>query len=180
VVHAGSDARAALQFFREWQATASDEVSSFAILWHAPEIDEIPADHHHTPTAIYLAMHSGDAADGERALQPLRDFGSPIADLSGVVPYLAVQQFFDADYPAGERRYYWKSRYLSGLPDEAVDVVFPSEPRRSSDGLTQRAANGHTGEADPGRPRGPRGTPLSRLVSCFALKNSAARAPDFP
>lgn len=123
VVHSGTDARAALRFFREWDVTAPDEVSAFAILWHAPEIEDIPAEHHGTPIAVYLAMYCGDSADGERVLRPLREFGTPIADLSGTMPYLDVQRFFDADYPAHEMRYYWKSRYLGGLNDAAIDTL---------------------------------------------------------
>jgi hypothetical protein len=42
-------------------------------------------------------MYAGDAEEGEAALQSLRDYGSPIADLSGRTPYLGVQRFFDAD-----------------------------------------------------------------------------------
>ncbi len=125
VIHPGTgrDARAALQFYREWSQEASDEISSFAILWHAPEIDEIPAEHHGAPIVVYLAMYAGDAGEGEAALQSLRDYGSPIADLSAVTPYLEVQRFFDADYPAHEMRYYWKSRYLNELSAEAMDAL---------------------------------------------------------
>jgi hypothetical protein len=97
-------------FYGEWSQAASDEISSFAILWHAPEIEEIPAEHHGAPIVVYLAMYAGDAGEGEAALQSLRDYGSPIADLSEATPYLDVQRFFDADYPAHEMRYYWKSR----------------------------------------------------------------------
>ena len=53
-------------------------------------------------------MYAGEAGEGEAALQSLRDYGSPIADLSEVTPYLEVQRFFDADYPVHEMRYYWK------------------------------------------------------------------------
>jgi FAD/FMN-containing dehydrogenase len=125
VVHpgTGTDAQAALQFYREWSPAASDDISSFAILWHAPEIAEIPAEHHGAPIVVYLAMYAGDAAEGEAALQSLRDYGSPIADLSGAAPYREVQRFFDADYPAHEMRYYWKSRYLNELPEEAMGVL---------------------------------------------------------
>jgi FAD/FMN-containing dehydrogenase len=35
VVHAGVDAAAALRYYRDWAATAPDEVSSFGTLWHA-------------------------------------------------------------------------------------------------------------------------------------------------
>ena len=117
VIHPGTgmETQAALQFYREWSQAASDDISSFAILWHAPEIEEIPAEHHGAPIVVYLAMYAGAAGEGEAALQSLRDYGSPIADLSGATPYLEVQRFFDADYPAHEMRYYWKSRYLNEL-----------------------------------------------------------------
>jgi FAD/FMN-containing dehydrogenase len=125
VIHPGrgTDAQAALQFYRQWSEAASEEISSFAILWHAPEIEEIPTEHHGAPIVVYLAMHAGDAAAGEAAMQSLRDYGSPIADLSGVTPYLEVQRFFDADYPAHEMRYYWKSRYLNNLSADAIDTL---------------------------------------------------------
>lgn len=100
VAHGQDDAHAALAFYREWDATAPDEVSSFAILLHAPEMDEIPAAHHNQPGVVYLAMYSGEPAEGEQVLRALGDFGSPIADLSATMPYVQVQQFFDADYPA--------------------------------------------------------------------------------
>ena len=123
VIHPGTDARAALQFYREWSQSAPDDISSFAILWHAPEIEEIPAEHHGAPIVVYLAMYAGDPDAGGAALQSLRNYGSPIADLSGITPYLEVQRFFDADYPAHEMRYYWKSRYLNELSVEAMDAL---------------------------------------------------------
>jgi hypothetical protein len=57
VVHPGPDAAAALRYYRDWAVSAPDEVSSFAILWHAPELEEIPVEYHHTPIAVYLAVH---------------------------------------------------------------------------------------------------------------------------
>jgi FAD/FMN-containing dehydrogenase len=123
VVHAGADAQAALRFYGDWAPSAPDEVSAFAVLWHGPEIEEIPAEHHGKPVVFFLAMHSGDPAEGERLLRPLREFGTPIADLSGPMPYLEVQQFFDADYPPHEMRYYWKSCYLDALAEDAIDVL---------------------------------------------------------
>lgn len=123
VIHSGTDAVPALRFYREWAATAPDEISSFAILWHAPTMDEIPAEHHGKPIVVYLAMHCGHPATGERALESLRAAGNPIADLSAPMSYLDVQQFFDEDYPAHEMRYYWKSCYLDDLTDDAIRVL---------------------------------------------------------
>lgn len=123
VFHPWKDAAAALRNYREWSGTVSDDVSSFAIVWHAPAIDEIPAEYHHQPVVVYAAAHSGDPADARADLALLRDFGEPIADLSDVMPYLEVQKLFDEDYPAHEMRYYWKSLYLTGLDDQALELL---------------------------------------------------------
>lgn len=123
VVHAGTDAAAAVRFFDQWAASAPDEISAFAILWHAPELEEIPAEHHGKPIVVYLAMHCGDPAAGEAALRSLRDAGDPIADLSDTMPYLEVQKFFDEDYPAHTMRYYWKSQYLTELGDDVIEKL---------------------------------------------------------
>ena len=72
---------------------------------------------------VYLAVHCGEGARAQQELKPLREFGSPIADLSETLPYLDVQKFFDADYPAHEMRYYWKSHYLASLPDDAIAAL---------------------------------------------------------
>ena len=52
-------------------------------------------------------------------LQPLRELGDPIVDLSGVLPYVEAQSLLDEDYPKGAR-YYWKSINLTGLSEGAL------------------------------------------------------------
>jgi FAD/FMN-containing dehydrogenase len=121
VMHATADAGAALRFSRKWSTTAADDISAIGVLWQAPVIDEIPVEHHGTPIVTFVAMHRGPAVEGEAALAPLREFGTPIADLSSVMPFLEVQQFFDEDYPKHILRYYWTSSYLTALPDELID-----------------------------------------------------------
>ena len=123
VFYPWKDAGSALRWFRQWASDTPDEVSAFAIVWHGPELDEVPAEYHHEPVVTFAAMYAGSASEGERVLAPLRTFGNPIADLSDTMPYVEVQQLFDEDYPAHDMRYYWKSLYLAGLDDEAIDAV---------------------------------------------------------
>lgn len=123
VMHAGTDAAATLRFYREWARTAPDEVSALAVLWHAPPLEEIPAEHHGRPIVALAVAHSGSPAEGEAALATLRAFGSPIADLSATTPFLEVQTFFDEDYPKWEMRYYWTSAFVHDLSDELIDVL---------------------------------------------------------
>jgi hypothetical protein len=69
------------------------------------------------------ALYAGLAEEGERVLQPLREFSEPLADSSGRTTYLEAQTIFDEDYPSGELRYYWKSLNLDGLSDAAIDLI---------------------------------------------------------
>jgi FAD/FMN-containing dehydrogenase len=123
VMHPASDVASALADYRRWAERAPDEVSAIAVTWHGPAIDELPAEHHGEPIVVFVAMHSGSPQEGERGLRPLREIGSPIADLSGVMPYTEVQQFFDEDYPKWEMRYYWTSTYVRELPDELIAEI---------------------------------------------------------
>jgi hypothetical protein len=131
-VHAGRNAHDALRFYREWAITAPDEVTSFAILWHALEIEQIPAEYHHTPIVVYPAVHCGEEQRAGQDLRQLREFGSQIADLSDTLPYLEMQNFFDADYPAHDMLYYWKSHYLASLQDDAIAVLVNLNARSPS------------------------------------------------
>jgi hypothetical protein len=38
------------------------------------------------------------------------------------MPYVALQQLVDSSYPAGLRNY-WTGDFLSGLPDEAIEIM---------------------------------------------------------
>jgi FAD/FMN-containing dehydrogenase len=130
--HAGADAAEALRGFRAWATNAPDDISAFAILGVIPAMEEIPEEHQGRPGLIVAAMHGGTPEVGHPALLPLREIGSPIADLTATTTYLEVQRFFDEDYPAHELRYYWKSRYLAELDDDAIDRLVALNERAPS------------------------------------------------
>jgi FAD/FMN-containing dehydrogenase len=73
----------------------------------------------------------GDLDAGEELLEPLRRFGPPVADMVARMPYVAAQQMFDAAAPYGIRSY-WKSNFLNGLPDEAIDTFLEFAASRPS------------------------------------------------
>ena len=58
----------------------------------------------------------------ESVLAPLRAFGTPLADMIGPMPYVQLQQLFDAAAPHGISRY-WKSGYFPELSDELIEVL---------------------------------------------------------
>lgn len=84
-------------------------------------------------------------------MQPLRGLETPVLDVSGPEPYTHLQQLFDPFFPEGDLRYYWKSRYLEGLGDDAIETIVEfAEDRPSSRALASiRARGGKLNRIDP-------------------------------
>lgn len=134
VFHHGNQAKAGLQLYREFSDIAPDEVSSLAFLGIVPDgAEPFPPETHGKPFVGFVAMYAGDPREGEAVMRPLRKLTvKPLADFSGVLPYVEAQTFFDEDYPAGEMRYYWKSLNLLTLNDAAIERIVEHAYRQPS------------------------------------------------
>ena len=104
-------------------ADAPDEVNVSATLMTIPPAPSFPVELHGRQVVIVGAIYVGDPTEGERVLQPLRELEEPLLDLSGTLPYTALQQMFDPFFPAHEHHHYWKSAYLAGLGDDAASTL---------------------------------------------------------
>ena len=122
-------ARDVLPAWRDYMASAPDELSSLAFFWNVPPHEPFPPEHHGAPVVIVAGVYSGSVEDGEPVVQPLRQLAEPLLDMSGPWPWLGLQSGFDALFPPGDLRY-WKSRALADLPDEAIDEIADWGARR--------------------------------------------------
>ncbi len=101
-------------------ADAPDAVNPSATFWTIPPVPAFPEALHGRDVVIVGAVHAGAPEEGEEAMKPLRSLADPLLDMSGILPYAAVQQLFDPFFPARELQYYWKSIYLDRLDDAVV------------------------------------------------------------
>jgi FAD/FMN-containing dehydrogenase/pimeloyl-ACP methyl ester carboxylesterase len=115
-------AAAVLRNFNDVMAQAPDEVGGGVALFTAPSEDPVPEPVRGQPVVGVFACYVGPVEEGEEALRPLREFGPPAIDTVEPISYVALQRLFDADFPAGVRNY-WTGDFLTGLPDEAVEVL---------------------------------------------------------
>jgi FAD/FMN-containing dehydrogenase len=122
VFHPASRAREALRFWREFEATAPVELTAGALLFTAPPAPFIPEDAHGAPVVAMGGVFTGDVEVGEKVLQPLREWGSPIADIIQPMPYSAAQTMADGLWPHNFQNY-WKSGFLKGLSNDAIDTL---------------------------------------------------------
>jgi FAD/FMN-containing dehydrogenase len=113
-------AKKILRAVEQFTNDAPEDTSPLAFLGTVPEAEPFPAESQGAPAVVVAAVYPGDPEEGARVLQALREFGEPIMDLSGPMPYVQVQSLFDEDYPDGGR-YYWKSIHLDELSDDVID-----------------------------------------------------------
>jgi FAD/FMN-containing dehydrogenase len=111
LAHPLARAGEALRFYRDFVAGAPDELTVFAVLLVNPE---------GVPIVAFIPAYIGPIEDGERLLRPLREFGPPVADQVGPLPYTALQSMLDDGFPSGQQ-VYWRGDFLSELGDTLID-----------------------------------------------------------
>src|SRR5690348_8631989 len=111
-VEAGADM---LRFYREASADASDDLTVFAGLVHAPDGSGVKL-------SALVVCHAGDPDDAARELAPLLSFGSPVMTQVGLMPYPQMNTLLDAGYPLGSLNY-WLSSFTRGLTDALIDAA---------------------------------------------------------
>ena len=102
-----------LHFYRDYTATANDDLTVYAVRMTLPD---------GTPTVVLVVCYMGAEKDADTVLRPVRDFGSPMFDTLGRTPYVEFQRSFDAGSPAGMHQY-WKTNLMPELSDAALEIV---------------------------------------------------------
>lgn len=122
LVHRFDDAAPVLRQYRDFMATAPDAVQCWAFLLKLPPLPVFPEALHGQTALDLLVCHAGPIEEAERDLAPLRAIGTPVLDTVAPVPYVDLQQAFDAGMPSGQR-WYSRAHYLRELPDAAIDTL---------------------------------------------------------
>lgn len=117
---------------RDFATRAPDEVTMLIGCTTLPASEHTPPEIHETPFVVVGAVYVGDPEEGMRVLQPLRELGTPLADISQPMPFAAVQGAFDEFFQRQALRSYWKSTFVNELSDEIVDLVVEAARARPS------------------------------------------------
>jgi FAD/FMN-containing dehydrogenase len=126
VLHPLQSAPEVLSFYRDFSADAPDELGAQAAFLHAP-------DGSGAKLCGVSVCHCGEDADRADAdLRPLREFGSPVADLIERSPYTVTNTSADWLFERG-MLCYWKSAFFSRLSDAAIAVLADAFERAPSE-----------------------------------------------
>jgi FAD/FMN-containing dehydrogenase len=144
VLHGLQAAPELLGFYRDFSTDAPDELGAQAAFLHAP-------DGSGAKLCAVAICHCGSDADGAQAdLRPLREFGSPAADLIERVPYPVANTGADWLFEPGILCY-WKSAFFTELSDAAIAVLANAFERTPSDkcALIIERFGGEAARVDP-------------------------------
>ena len=122
--------QAILEFVREYMADAPEDLGLGVAFISAPPEPFVPQDLHLQPVVGIVACWTGDLAEGERVLAPLREIAQPVVDMVQPMPYTALQSMLDAGGPPGTRAY-MKAGFLAELDDAAIATLAAHGARRA-------------------------------------------------
>ena len=117
-----TQAHEVLHFYRDWVRECPDELMTIVVQRKAPDLPVIPPELVGQLIIGVVACYSGEVAEGERVVQPLKEFGSPVLDLCVPKPYLAHQRMFDPSFRHGNW-YYVRSCDVAALTDDVIEVM---------------------------------------------------------
>jgi FAD/FMN-containing dehydrogenase len=113
VAFAIDEAGQMLRFFREFIASASDDLGVLALLLHSPEGQ---------PLVGFVICHTGERSAAEAEVKPLLEARSPVLAQVGPMPYPVVNTLLDEGFPPGVLNY-WKSSFLENLDDGMINAL---------------------------------------------------------
>lgn len=126
-----SEAPQVLELYRTLAETAPRDLTLVAFVRPAPPAPWLPKEVHGKTIVALLACYSGDPAEGEDLVRPIKAFGQPVGDVLVRRPYAQMQALLDPTQPKG-RRYYWKSEYLAGIDPALCEKVIDHGQRALS------------------------------------------------
>jgi FAD/FMN-containing dehydrogenase len=122
--------RDVLRGYLDYSVAAPDDLTTIANVMHAPPAPFVPADRVGDLVLAILVTWTGDMADGERALAPLRALAKPVADMVQPMPYPAIYNF--TDHQTSPHGVAIRSMFATDISDESIDATLNAMAASSS------------------------------------------------
>ncbi len=122
IVKSFENIKSYIQFHREYVRNMPDEMSIWMVIRHAPPLPFLPDSVHGKLVILIPCVWLGEESEGQKLLQPIRDFGETLGDGTAMHPWSGWQSAFDGLVSHGARNY-WKSHHLKDLSNDCIDLL---------------------------------------------------------
>jgi hypothetical protein len=129
--YAPEQGRDLFRFARDFIPGLPDECGVFMAGLNAPPEPFVPEEHQLAPVFVIAVVGLQDDQTHARLIEPIRAAIPPLFELVTPIPYVALQQMFNASAPWGILAYE-KAVYLDELTDAAIDVIIEHQPNKQS------------------------------------------------
>jgi len=108
-----------MKLFRDFIMNAPEDMNAFFAYLIVPPADPFPAELQNKTVAAIACCWAGPVEKGEEMTRPLREFGPPLMDGTGEMPFPALNTAFDGLVPEG-LQHYWKADFVDDLTDSLI------------------------------------------------------------
>jgi hypothetical protein len=108
-----------LRWYRDFITKAPEDVNGFFAFLTVPPAAPFPQNLQMKKVCGIVWCYTGSLEKAESVFKPIRQFGPPILDFVGPIPYPALQSMFTPLYPPGQQ-WYWRADFVNELSDEAI------------------------------------------------------------
>ena len=122
IVFPFNQAKQVLTSYRQFVASAPEDLNVWVVLRKAPPLPFLPENVHGKEVVLLPIFYSGAVAEAEKLIAPLRTFGDAHGEHIGAQPYVQWQKAFDPLLTPGARNY-WKSHNYTELADGALNAI---------------------------------------------------------
>ncbi len=122
VMHPLPRAAEVLKFYRELMQKAPDALTVAAALVTGPDGQK---------ACGLVTAYAGTVEEGQKAVLPIKQFGPPVLDVIGPMPYVAQQSLLEQGMPPNMLNY-WKADFISEVSDGVAEVAIDAYTRAPS------------------------------------------------
>ncbi len=108
-----------MKLFRDFIMDAPEDMNAFFAYLIVPPADPFPAELQNKTVAAIACCWAGPVEKGNEMTRPLREFGPPLMDGTGEMPFPALNTAFDGLVPEG-LQHYWKADFVDDLTDPLI------------------------------------------------------------
>jgi hypothetical protein len=119
------------RFARDFVEELPGDCGVFMAGLSAPPAPFVPTELHFTPAYGLVVVGFGAEAAHSRLIEPIKKALTPIVELVTPIPYVELQQMFDASAPWGMHSYE-KAVYLAEMSDGAIDTILEHQAKKMS------------------------------------------------
>lgn len=111
-----------MRWYQDFIKNAPEDLYGWFGFHRVPTGSPLPQELHSQHGCVITWCYTGPLDKAGEVFKPIREKGNPALDMTGPLPFPALQSMFDELYYPPGLQWYWKADFVDELSDEAIDI----------------------------------------------------------